>query len=438
MTVEISLILLSILAGFLLGIVSGLIPGIHTNNFALILVGVSPILLNQGIEPLYVAIIVLSNSISHTFHDIIPAIFLGAPNDDMALAVLPGHRLLLDGYGAEAVRLSALGSAGSVAFALIMAYPLVFFFTNAYDTIQENMAWILIAISAILILTEKGEYVTGQGSLASFRYKGYALCLFILSGLLGYFAFEMEYLATPILKFGETSILLPILSGLFGASQLAISLMSDSHIPSENISRMQLSVKRILRGIISGSFAGSIVAWLPGISASIATVVARFTIPKEIDRDDIEDELEDSKEFIVSISGVNTANSIFGLFALAMIGKTRSGAMVAVNRLLDSATIDSRSIILFLTAIVAAALLSYLSTIAIGNNVHHVLKKIEYKNLCFAVIAGLTIMVALFTGIFGILLFLTATTIGMLPPFMKVRRSHLMGVILLPVILYFI
>jgi putative membrane protein len=33
---------------------------------------------------------------------------------------------------------------------------------------------------------------------------------------------------------------------------------------------------------------------------------------------------------------------------------------------------------------------------------------------------------------------LTATTIGMLPPFMKVRRSHLMGVILLPVILYFI
>jgi len=38
MTVEISLILLSILAGFLLGIVSGLIPGIHTNNFALILV----------------------------------------------------------------------------------------------------------------------------------------------------------------------------------------------------------------------------------------------------------------------------------------------------------------------------------------------------------------------------------------------------------------
>lgn len=140
MTVEISLILLSILTGFLLGIVSGLIPSIHTNNFALILVGLSPILLNQGIEPLYVAIIVLSNSISHTFHDIIPAIFLGAPNDDMALAVLPSHRLLLDGYGAEAVRLSALGSAGSVAFALIMAYPLVFFFTNAYDTIQENMA----------------------------------------------------------------------------------------------------------------------------------------------------------------------------------------------------------------------------------------------------------------------------------------------------------
>ena len=114
------MILLSVLAGYLLGVFSGLVPGIHTNNFALILLALSPVLSENGVLPLYISLMILSNSISHSFHDIIPAIFLGAPGDDMALAVLPGHTLLLEGRGPEAIRLSALGSAGSVALALLM------------------------------------------------------------------------------------------------------------------------------------------------------------------------------------------------------------------------------------------------------------------------------------------------------------------------------
>jgi len=42
-----------------------------------------------------------------------PSIFLGAPEADTALAVLPGHALLMEGRGEEAVRLSAIGSARS-------------------------------------------------------------------------------------------------------------------------------------------------------------------------------------------------------------------------------------------------------------------------------------------------------------------------------------
>ncbi|MGP8337672.1 MAG: tripartite tricarboxylate transporter permease, partial [Methanosarcinaceae archaeon] len=122
--VSVLLIILSVLAGYILGIFSGLVPGIHTNNFALVLVALSPMMGEYGIQPLYIAVIILSNSIAHTFHDIIPAVFLGAPDSDMALAVLPGHRLLLDGFGAEAIRLSAIGSAGSVVFSMLIVLPL--------------------------------------------------------------------------------------------------------------------------------------------------------------------------------------------------------------------------------------------------------------------------------------------------------------------------
>lgn len=449
--ISIFIIILSVLAGYFLGVFSGLVPGIHTNNFALLLVALSPMMSEYGIQPFYIAIIILSNSIAHTFHDVIPAVFLGAPDSDMALAVLPGHRLLLDGFGAEAIRLSALGSAGSVVFSIVIVLPLAAIFSVAYPFLQEHIAWILIFIVFLMVATEKGEYIIGQGSLVHYKYKAYAIVLFLLSGVLGLFAFEMEGLMNPVINFGAPSILLPLLSGLFGASQLVISLLTHSTIPPQTFAKMTLSGKRIMSGIITGSAAGSIVAWLPGISSAIAAVLARLVIRTDFDREG-EDEVDSdgvdagSKEFIVSVSGVNTSNAIFGLVALSVIGKTRSGAMVAINDVLGVAngitggaiTLDTSMLLLFFGVILLTAFLSYFSTIMIGNNVHRVLSRIDYSKLCVGVIIGLALMVVLFTGFFGLLIFIIATPIGMLAPFFKVRKSNAMGVILLPVILYFI
>lgn len=450
--ISIFIIILSVLAGYFLGVFSGLVPGIHTNNFALLLVALSPMMSEYGIQPFYIAIIILSNSIAHTFHDVIPAVFLGAPDSDMALAVLPGHRLLLDGFGAEAIRLSALGSAGSVVFSMVIVLPLAAIFSVAYPFLQEHIAWILIFIVFLMVATEKGEYIIGQGSLVHYKYKAYAVVLFLLSGVLGLFAFEMEGLMNPVINFGAPSILLPLLSGLFGASQLVISLLTHSTIPPQTFAKMTLPGKRIVRGIITGSAAGSIVAWLPGISSAIAAVLARLVIRKDFDREGEDDGDVDpdgvdagSKEFIVSVSGVNTSNAIFGLVALSVIGKTRSGAMVAINDVLGVAngitggviTLDTSTLLLFFGVILLTAFLSYFSTIMIGNNVHRVLSRIDYSKLCIGVLIGLAFMVVLFTGFFGLLIFIIATPIGMLAPFFKVRKSNAMGVILLPVILYF-
>jgi putative membrane protein len=74
----------------------------------------------------------------------------------------------------------------------------------------------------------------------------------------------------------------------------------------------------------------------------------------------------------------------------------------------------------------------------IGNNIHKILTKIEYKQICKGILIFLCITIILQTGLYGLLLFVIATAIGMLAPFMKVRRAHAMGVILLPVILYFL
>lgn len=459
---EVSLFLLvsSVLAGYLLGIFSGLLPGVHTNNFALALVALSPFLSEKGVAPFYIALVILSNAVSHTFHDIIPSVFLGAPDGDTALAVLPGHRLLLEGAGAEAVRLSALGSAGSVVASMLFVVPFSLLFRAIYPYLQDYMAWVLLAIVFVMLATEKGEEV--EGSLAKYRYKIFALFLFLITGALGLFAFSKESLLVPVISFGEPSVLLPLLSGLFGASQLIISLLTSSKIPEKSVSRFELSRKRILRGIFTGSTAGSLVAWLPGVSSAIAALLAGLFVRSDFDRRPVEKEiaepvpggrksslffdpytddrktLESSKEFIVSVSGVNTSNAIFGLVALLVIGKTRSGAMAAVNEIFGIGSLGFQVILLFFTAILLTALFSYFSTIWIGNNAHKILRKLDYANLCTGVLAGLAIMVFLFTGLFGFFIFIISTPIGMLPSFMKIRKSHAMGVILLPVILYFL
>ncbi|WP_370273482.1 tripartite tricarboxylate transporter permease [Methanosarcina sp. MSH10X1] len=70
-TEDISLLLLflSVLGGYVLGIISGLLPGIHNNNFALALVAFAPFLAEKGLSPFYIAVIILSNALSQTFHD---------------------------------------------------------------------------------------------------------------------------------------------------------------------------------------------------------------------------------------------------------------------------------------------------------------------------------------------------------------------------------
>jgi putative membrane protein len=82
--------------------------------------------------------------------------------------------------------------------------------------------------------------------------------------------------------------------------------------------------------------------------------------------------------------------------------------------------------------------MSYFSTIYLGDRVHLWLLSIDYPILCYCVIAVLTLLVLLFTGLFGLVVFAIATSVGMLSPFLKIRKSHAMGVILLPVILYFL
>ncbi|GIS49546.1 MAG: hypothetical protein Ct9H90mP23_2180 [Methanobacteriota archaeon] len=83
----------SFIFGIFLGCLTGLIPGFHVNNVALIALSLSPVAVGIGIPLDAVAGIIVACGTVHTFLNYIPSALVGAPDDNMALALLPGHRM---------------------------------------------------------------------------------------------------------------------------------------------------------------------------------------------------------------------------------------------------------------------------------------------------------------------------------------------------------
>lgn len=213
---------------------------------------------------------------------------------------------------------------------------------------------------------------------------------------------------------------------------LVLSLMTQSEIPTQQKKCMfSLPQKRIARGVVTGSAAGSFVAWLPGVSSAVGTIITRILVREERDA-------ESPKEFMVSISSANTSNAVFSLIALFIIGKARSGAMVAIDDLVNVNEWEISTVIILLIVIVYVSVISYYTTIYLGDRISGFLSGINYPKLCAAVLTGLSILVFMFTGWFGFVIFLISTPIGMISSFANIRKTHAMGVILLPVILYFL
>jgi len=88
-------------------------------------------------------------------------------------------------------------------------------------------------------------------------------------------------------------------------------------------------------------------------------------------------------------------------------------------------------VILF-TAGIAASICFYL-----GKRIPKYLERINYTKLSFLIIIFMACMVFLLTGPFGLLIVFTSTSIGILCAYLEVRRSHCMGVLLLPTIFFF-
>lgn len=445
--IDLGLLLLFSFFGVIVGIATGLLPGLHVNNIALILLSLSaaivaicePLLafgLSESFLLLLIAAFITGCATSHTFHDCIPTTFLGAPEEDTALSVLPAHKLLLEGKGYEAVAYSALGSYGAIVVCFLLLFPLRFVIGQPlmiYENLQSIMAWVLIAISILMIATEKSKIedhgLTGKPAYAAGM--GFALFVFFLSGIFGLVILDFP-VDSPIGL--SAPVLFPALAGLFGMPTLLTSLWTKPVIPEQHIAPLSLEKKQrksSILSVITGSLAGVLVSIIPGITSATGTIMAMNARGES-----------DNRQTIVTLSAVNTASAFTVMAVLFIILRPRSGAAIAVQELIAveewTAVLMPSNLAYLLITLVFAGALSFILTLVIGKWFARKFIKLPYSALVGGTILSVCVLVFIFTGVLGLCILAVATLIGLLPVQWGVRRSHCMGILLIPIILHFL
>jgi len=393
-------IAIALLLGVLAGCITGLCPGLHVNMLAFFIVS-SSAYLSRYVQPITLASFIVAISITHTFIDFIPSIFLGSPDEDTALSILPGHSLLLQGRGHEAVMHTLYGGILGLIVILIFTPIFIFLLPKVYPFLKNIMLLILLFTSFYMLLREDNKLL--------------AFLVFSMSGLIG-----LSALALPLKE-----SLLPMLTGLFGASSLITSIAKKQKLPKQSIAKSKIDVRGLLKIFIPTSIASSLCSFLPALGSGQAAIIASDLMKQP-----------EKENFLMLVGSINTIVMGLSIISLYCINVKRTGSAVAISDLISSITLSN--LFVFLAVILISGFVSFLLGKGISKIFARNIYRINYNKLSLGVLIFLSIVVLAFSGWLGFLVFLVAACTGLYAIASGARRTLLMGCLMLPAILLYL
>jgi putative membrane protein len=375
---------------------TGLTPGIHINLIAsIIMTSTAGFLLN--INSIYLVVFIVSMSITHTFLDFIPSIFLGCPDTETELSVLPGHELLKKGQGYQAVISTVYGSISAIFILILISFPSIIIIKNTYSFLQKAIPYTLILISMILIFSERNKFN--------------ALKVFLLTGIFGLINSNLE-LNQP---------LLPMLTGLFGVSTIILSIKNKIQIPSQIIEEPSLEIRKPL---IASSIIAPICSFLPGLGSGQAALIANI-IAKQ-----------GKKGFLFLQGTINTLVMGFSFISLYTINKTRTGSALAIKEIIYE--LDLNLFVLILIIVLISGIISFYLTKELTKIISKKIQKINYTKISIIILIIIFLIVLVVSGIEGIIILIVSSFLGIYSINQKVKRTQMMGSLLLPTIIWYL
>lgn len=383
-----------ILLGVALGVFTGLVPGIHPNT---VIFGSMPLYFYTGIEFLIYMCFIAGLSVSHTFHDFLPAIFLSAPEADAALSSIPGTEMASEGRGIEAFYYTVGGGVSSVIVFLVLAPMLFLGLETIYGLFEPFMEYILLFFLIFMILD--------ANSLLS------AVPVALFAGILGVVSLEM-----PV---NQQYILLPVFTGLFAIPAIIRTMEERDSLPEQYTPEIEPNAAA--RGGALGFIAGLIAGVFPGLGAAGST---SFLSPLMSDSE---------KEFLAGMGGVNTTDILMSFLAVFLLGKARSGASVALKSLSE---IRAPEVFFLMGGSILAVSVSALIALRVSKIFVEMLERICLRPVLIGVILVILVSTIYLTGFLGILILFTASAIGY-SSVLAGERKLCMAVLLVPSILFF-
>ena len=402
--------------GIAIGTTTGMIPGIHVNTAGAILFASSTFLLTI-VSPEFLCVLMVSMSIAHALIEFVPSMLLGVPQEGTATSILPGHRMVLKGRSKEVIRIVSVGGFGAIIVTIAML-PIFAIALPFLHEISKPFTWIILLVASI--------YLTYRLT-SNHRDFLWSLLLFVLSGILGWVIFQ-----TPI---SSGISLMCTFSGLFGISTILFSLNDSSTIPHQNpFYELNIDYEKF-KSIFAGGITGAILGFLPEFGPAQGTVIAQAVSGTNDNND------ADTVNFLLATSGLNISDCLFSLIAIYIIGNPRSGIAVYMSYLIFEMGLNHLAIFIFASLISVSV--SLVLSLKLGDSFSRLMGGVDYKKLSIGVIVLQVVILYIFIIYYKAPVFymslalITSTAMGMLPHYIGVGKSHLMGVLIIPAIVIY-
>ena len=389
------------------GIGTSLLPGLHPNSIGAIL---TPWLGNWEAWPLAL-VALLGVRLGLQF---LLSIFLGTPAGQTEIGMLPGQRMMREGRGLEALAVCAWSVLLAVALALLLSPLLMPILPALFAAVKPWTGYLLVLASAALMLAEMRE---GSGLLGRWRRPILALLVFLLAGALGALALGLP-LNDPLFALFVGFFTMPML--LAGEEGKAAMEKTQNEAPHKPASLLAMD---LLPFVLLGVLLGGLSDLLPGLSTptQMATL-ATLAVP-----------LAQPAHFLALVASVEASHTTFAFASAASTGIARVGVVAMVGQMQPITPLDLPA--LWGTFAVSAAAGAG-ALVFLGGWLLRKWHLLDWKTLSVLLGVYLAGMVFLLDGWMGLLVLALATAIGMLPVLWGVRRTQVMGALILPAILH--
>jgi len=247
------------------------------------------------------------------------------------------------------------------------------------------------------------------------------MATFALSGLLGILLVVRPMVGVHI---GYQN-LLPAFVGLFAVPWVVQNLLAQTVLPEQRFVReIEAPVRVLATGIFSGMLGGLFAAFFPVVTGGIGGLLAGQATAQQ-----------DERAFIVSQGASKVVYYAGGLLLFFVPGLhlTRGGMAWMLST--HYSAYAPQTFYWAAAAVLVSGSVAFLLSLGLARLMLKLLNRVPYRTLSWITLCLLLGLVGGLTGYIGLAICAVASGIGMIPVLWGARRSHAMGILLLPIAL---